>query len=51
MFSRRFTIQNRKYDRDTQYYLLACDAATGLEIFRHPIIMDLAFTDDLGFGV
>lgn len=51
MFRLRFTFKNRKYDRDTQYYLVACDAATGLEIFRHPVIMDLAFTDDFGFGV
>lgn len=51
MFRLRFTFKNRRYDRDTQYYLVACDAATGLEIFRHPVIMDLAFTDDFGFGV
>ena len=51
MFRLRFTFKNRKYDRDMQYYLVACDAATGLEIFRHPVIMDLAFTDDFGFGV
>lgn len=51
IFRMRFTFKNRKYDRDTQYYLVACDAATGLEIFRHPVLMDLAFTDDFGFGV
>ena len=51
IFRLRFTFKNRKYDRDTQYYLVACDAATGLEIFRHPVIVDLAFTDDFGFGV
>ena len=50
IFRLRFTFKNRKYDRDTQYYLVACDAATGLEIFRHPVIVDLAFTDDFGFG-
>ena len=51
IFRMRFTFKNRKYDRDQQYYLVACDAATGLEIFRHPVLMDLAFTDDFGFGV
>lgn len=51
IFRMRFTFKNRKYDRDTQYYLVACDAATGLEIFRHPVLMDLAFTDDFGFGI
>lgn len=51
MFRLQFTFKNQKYDRETQYYLVACDAATGLEIFRHPVIMDLAFTDNFGFGV
>lgn len=51
IFRLRFTFKNRKYDREQQYYLVACDAATGLEIFRHPVLMDLAFTDDFGFGV
>lgn len=51
MFRLRFTFKNRRYDRETQYYLVACDAATGLERFRYPVIMDLAFTDDFGFGV
>jgi len=51
IFRMRFTFKDRKYDRDTQYYLVACDAATGLEIFRHPVVMDLAFTDDFGFGI
>lgn len=51
IFRLRFTFKNRKYDRDTQYYLVACDAATGLEIFRYPVTVDLAFTDDFGFGV
>lgn len=50
MFRLRFTFKNRKYDRDQKYYLVAYDAATGLEIFRHLVLMDLAFTDDFGFG-
>jgi len=50
IFRMRFTFKNRKYDRDTQYYLVACDTVTGLEIFRYPVTMDLAFTDDFGFG-
>ena len=48
IFRMRFTFKNRKYDRDEPYYLVACDAATGMELFRHPVIMDLAFTDDFG---
>ena len=46
----RFTFKNKKYDKNKQYYLVAYDDATGLESFRHPVIMDLAFADDFGFG-
>jgi len=51
IFRLRFTFKNQKYDRNGQYFLAACDAATGLELFRHPVIIDLAFTDDFGCGV
>ncbi len=50
MTSLRFTFKNQKYDRNRQYYLVACDESTGLEAWRHPVIMDLAFGDDFGFG-
>ena len=46
----RFTFKNKKYDKDKQYYLVVYDDATGLEAFRHPVIMDIAFADDFGFG-
>jgi hypothetical protein len=29
---------------------VAYDEATGLEVLRHSVIMDLAFADDFGFG-
>ncbi|MCD8148194.1 MAG: BREX-1 system phosphatase PglZ type A [Clostridiales bacterium] len=45
-----FTFKNQKYDRNRQYYLVACDKNSGLEAWRHPVIMDLAFGDDFGFG-
>lgn len=50
VFRMRFTFKNKKYDKDKQYYLVAYDDTTGLESFRHPVIMDLAFADDFGFG-
>lgn len=50
MFRLRFTFKNQRYDRNKQYHLIVCDAATGLEVSRHPVMMDLAFTDDFGFG-
>lgn len=50
IFRLRFTFKNQRYHRDQQYYLVVCDAATGAEIFRHSVIMDLAAADDFGFG-
>lgn len=43
IFRLRFTFKDQNYDRDQQYYLVACDATTGAELFRHSVIMDLAF--------
>lgn len=50
IFRMRFTFKNKKYDRDKQYYLVVCDENTGLEQWRMPVIMDIAFADDFGFG-
>ena len=50
IFRMRFTFKNKKYDKNKPYYLVAYDETTGLESFRHPVIMDLAFADDFGFG-
>lgn len=49
IFRMRFTFKNKKYDRDKQYYLVVYDENTGLEKWRHPVIMDIAFADDFGF--
>ena len=50
IFRMRFTFKNKQYDKNKQYYLAVYDETTGLEAFRHPVIMDLAFADDFGFG-
>ncbi len=50
IFRLRFTFKNKKYDKDKQYYLVVYDEDTGLEQWRQPIIMDIAFADDFGFG-
>ena len=50
IFRLKFQFKDKKYDRDKQYYLVVRDAASGLEAFRHPVIMDLVFADDFGFG-
>ena len=50
IFRLRFTFKNKKYDKDKQYYLVVYEEDTGLEQWRHPVIMDIAFADDFGFG-
>lgn len=50
IFRQKFTFKNKKYDKDKQYYLVVYDEVTGLEKWRHPVIMDIAFADDFGFG-
>ena len=50
IFRMRFNFKNKKYDKHKQYYLVVYDDATEIESFRHPVIMDIAFADDFGFG-
>lgn len=50
IFRMRFTFKNKKYDKDKQYYLVVYDDESGLEQWRQPVIMDIAFADDFGFG-
>lgn len=51
IFKLRFNLKNQKYRRDKKYYLVATDTATGMEAFRHEIIIDIAFADDFGFDI
>ena len=46
IFRLRFNFKNQKYDKNKQYYLVVTDDNSGLELFRHPVIMDLTFEDD-----
>ncbi len=50
IFRMRFTFKNKKYDKDKQYYLVVYEEESGLEQWRQPVIMDIAFADDFGFG-
>ena len=50
IFRMRFTFKNKKYDKNKQYYLVVYDEESGLEQWRQPVIMDIAFADDFGFG-
>ena len=45
-----FTFKNKKYDKGKQYYLVVYDEESSLEQWRQPVIMDIAFADDFGFG-
>ena len=49
MFRMKFNFKNQKYDKNKQYYLVVTDDASGIELFRHPVMMDLTFADDFGF--
>lgn len=50
IFRLRFNFKDQKYVSNRPYYLIIVDINTGLEIFRHPVIVDLAMVDDFGFG-
>ena len=49
IFRMRFNFKNQKYDKDKHYYLVVTDDNSGLELFRHPVIVDITFADDFGF--
>lgn len=41
MFRMRFHFKNQRYDKNRQYYLVVTDDKTGIEQFRHPVIVDI----------
>ena len=51
VFRCRFNFKNKKYDGEKQYWLVAVDNKSGAELFRHQVIMDIAFADDFGFSL
>lgn len=51
LFRMRFTFKNKKYDKESKYYLVAYDESNEVEAFRHEVIMDLAFSDNFGFDL
>lgn len=50
-FRLRFTFKNQDYDVNQSYFLVIKDAETGIDVFRHPFIMDLPFAGDFGFDL
>jgi uncharacterized protein (TIGR02687 family) len=51
IFKLKFNLKNQKYKRDKKYYLVAIDTETGMEAFRHEVIIDIPFADDFGFDI
>lgn len=49
LFRMRFIFKNKKYDKSKKYYLAAYDEENDIEIFRHEVIMDVAFTNEFGY--
>lgn len=45
IFRMRFNFRNQKYDKNKQYYLVVTDDKTGMEQFRHPVIVDIPFLE------
>lgn len=48
MFRLRFDFKNKQYDRAKQYFLVVFDDKNDIEVFRHAIVMDIAFANDFG---
>lgn len=50
-FRVKFTFKDKTYDKNKRYYLVVYDEATGLEQWRHSMVMDILFSGDFGFGL
>ena len=50
-FRVKFTFKDKTYDKNNRYYLVVYDEATGLEQWRHSMVMDILFSGDFGFGL
>ena len=48
VFRMVFQFKDGPYDKDRPYFFTVCDGATGAEVFRHPVFMDLTFPDRFG---
>ena len=51
IFRLKFNFKNKQYNRAKRYYLVAYDEQNDVELFRHEVVMDIAFADDFGFNV
>ena len=51
MFREKFTFRDRKYNKADKYYLLLVDDKSDIELDRFDFSIDIAFSNDFGFGV
>jgi len=50
MFRLKFNFKNKKYDSKADYWLVAEQEKSKVVLFRHQVIVDIAFADGNGFG-
>ncbi|MDY0234737.1 MAG: BREX-1 system phosphatase PglZ type A [Gudongella sp.] len=51
IFRMKFNFKNMVYDKNKRYFLVAVDDKNDVEIIRHEVVMDIAFSNDYGFDV
>lgn len=51
IFSLKFNLRNKKYNKNDESYLTITNKETGVEIHRQKVIIDIAFADDFGFDI
>lgn len=49
IFRMRFNFKDMKYDNSKHYYLKVVDVSNDVELFRHQVMIDIAFADDFGW--
>ncbi|HCC06806.1 MAG TPA: BREX-1 system phosphatase PglZ type A [Clostridiales bacterium] len=50
-FKEKFVLKDRKYSKDDKYFMVLMNDKTDVEVARYEFIIDIAFSDDYGFGV
>lgn len=51
MFRLKFNFKNKKYDSTKRYWLVCVNTGSNVDLFRHQVIMDIAFADGFGFDL
>lgn len=51
MFRLKFDLKNKQYEKTKKYCLVAYDEKNDLEVLRHDVQLDIAFSNDFGFRV